>query len=35
MRNAEHYIIQSNPREVLDTIERFSAALPTPESHAP
>lgn len=27
MRDAEHYIIQSNPREVVDAIEKFSAEL--------
>lgn len=28
MQNAEHYIIQSNPEEVLEAIEKFSAQLP-------
>jgi hypothetical protein len=28
MHDARHYILQSNPQEVLKAIERFAAGLP-------
>jgi non-heme chloroperoxidase len=30
MQNASHYVFQSNPREVLEAIERFAGELPSP-----
>jgi hypothetical protein len=32
MQNASHYIFQSNPREVLEAIEKFAADLQSPVS---
>jgi non-heme chloroperoxidase len=32
--NASHYLLQSNPREVIDAIEEFSASLTSPASSA-